>query len=144
MNREWRWLRVAVALVSIVGAASLLSCGTSEANYYFPQSCRLPRWFKDIARPSVDVEVAAYINKRGRELVFDVYSQKRERIAQKTASVRGDRPVSLGEGDSRESFEVISADGVTDVIRVVYDNPHGVSICTVDDPEIWQRLGVSK
>jgi len=137
----WAAMKVACLLTS----AALCSCGGAEANYYFPASCRMPRWFSDIPRASVDVEVAAYINERGRELVFDVYSQKRERLVRKTASERGLEPIRLTlAAGTQETFEVLSADGVTDVIRFVYSDPHGVSICTVDDPDVWRLLGLQK
>jgi hypothetical protein len=135
--------KIALLLACVLGSSSLSSCHMAEANYYFPATCRLPKWFNGITRPSVDVQVAAYINHRGRELVFDVYNQKHELFESKTASIYGLQPIwlTLANG-TKNSFEVISADGVADVIKYVNDDPHGVSICTVDDPEIWKVLDV--
>lgn len=134
----------------------LSSCGLiSESTFLLDSNCRIPKWFNlpvGMTRSSVSVKMSTYIGMDGRFSEFTLYNSKNEKISTLTGKQRGLEPISLmNETDSNSnsntnsftSYEVVTADGITDVVKYVYMKNRGVMFCMLDDPSILKELGVA-
>jgi hypothetical protein len=118
-----------------------------ESTFDLSPESRLPRWFKvpaGMSRDDLTVTMNYYSWPSGRTATFDLYDSHKHTLSHLHGTLRGLEPTRLsttGQGAqlSDPSYEVITVNGVTDVIEhrlaesVFYLN---------DDPIVWKRLGV--
>lgn len=137
--------------VGIVIAAALLllgSCGVfPESSFELAPSSRLPRWIQlpaGLRRDQVTVTLDYYISPLGRTATFSLYDSHRQRLRKVSGSQRGDHPLTLknsspGFAPGYPSYEVITIDGLTDVVEHRAMEP---IFYMTDDPVVRKELGV--
>ena len=132
------------AIWSVTAAALLLgSCGFPEASFALAPSSRLPIWIQlpaGIPRDHVTVTLDYYTAPLGRTATFSLYDSHKQQLRKVSGSQRGDHPLTL-KNSSRgyPSYEVITIDGLTDVVEHRAMEP---TFYMTDDPAVREELGV--
>jgi hypothetical protein len=134
-------IRTLLASFSII----LLSGCISESNFRLSDESRLPRWFKlpeGKTREEVVVRLYYYSNPSGRtaKLIFEDRDGWLS-IDKVAGEIRGSKPLQLesAAGDYDPEYEILSAEGITDIIGHKGSND---LFYMVDDPTVWEELGV--
>jgi hypothetical protein len=132
-------------------AATLLllsSCGVfPESSFELAPSSRLPRWIElsaGLRRDQVRVTLDYYISPLGHTATFSLYDTQRRRLRKVSGSLRGDHPLALknsasGSAAGYPSYEVITIDGLTDVVEHRAMEP---VFYMTDDRAVREALGV--
>ena len=135
----------------IVTAAALVltgSCGIiPEASFELAPTSRLPRWIQlpvGLRRDQVTVTLDYYVSPLGRTAKFSLYDSHRRRLQRVIGSQRGDHPLTLkkpplGFAPGYPGYEVISIDGLTDVVEHRAMEP---TFYMTDDAAVREELGV--
>lgn len=140
--------RAILVLVLIISAVMILAC--SESSFSLATESRLPKWFtvshgqpRDHYRVTLDY----YVSSSGRYAELALYDADSFFAINKVKGVlRGLEPLSLygqpqGASKNLPSYEIITVDGVTDIIEHRQQEP---IFYMVDDPVVWKELGVDK
>lgn len=126
--------------------AHVVGC-IAESNFRLSDESRLPKWFELPAgksREDVTVTLYYYVNPGGRDA--RLFLKERDAwlsIDEVSGMLKGLKPLTL-EGGSPEDdhdFEVMSAEGITDIIEHRGKND---LFYMVDDPAVWKELGVEQ
>ena len=126
-----------------------LMLGSSEANFELASEARLPKWFKlpaGLSRTDVTVTMDYYIPPWGRIAVFIMLDKQGHKLAKVTGKQKDYSPNELknpllGFPSGYPSYEIITVDGVTDIIEHRKMEP---IFYVTDDPNIWKELGVAQ
>jgi len=139
-----RILLVCVALTIL--SSAIIGCEYfPESSFELANESRLPKWFSlpaGLARPDVSVTMNYYVNPWGRDGTFILYDKKKHVLGKISAKLRGEAPLSsngfpAGPGNDYPSFEVITANGKTEIIEHKKMEP---VFYITDDPAIWKTL----
>lgn len=135
-------------ILLIASLCFLVSC--SESNFVLSPESRLPKWF-DIPEGEEQSDYTAtldyYINRNGHKAVLKIKKKHGffwvKRISIKLKSLG---PTSFNGRDSEgllihPSYEVLSAEGITDVVEHKYRNN---IFYMNDDPDVWEKLGIER
>lgn len=124
--------------------------GCVESSFNLAKDSRLPKWFempKGLSRSEVSVTMDYYIMPGGRKATFKLYKiDDYFSLKTITGEQAGLYPIELknsqtGYPNGYPSYEVITVDGVTDIVEHRKMEP---IFYMVDDPAIWKELGVKK
>ena len=132
--------------------ATIILCSAIFGCRYFPESTfqlandsRLPRWFNlppGLSRRDVSVTMNYYIRLGGRDATFVLCDKKQHVLAKVNGKLRDAAPLHLksssqGDATGYPSFEVITANGVTEIMEHKKMEP---IVYIADDPAIWREL----
>jgi hypothetical protein len=120
-----------------------------ESTFELASESRLPKWIAlppGLTRADASITLSYYIMPWGRNTVFilqDAKGQVRTKVRGKT---RGLGPSQLkhppqGFPSGYPSYEVISVNGITDIIEHRKMEP---IFYVTDDPAVWEELGVTQ
>ena len=121
--------------------------GCVESSFSLAPDSRLPRWFtvpEGMPRNKLHVTMDYYVKPSGREAVFKLFDDNGKKLRQVTGSQRGLHPIELknpptGFDRNYPSYEVITVDGVTDIVEHRKMEP---VFHITDDQSIWSELEV--
>jgi hypothetical protein len=125
-------------------------CGPfAESCFDLSPESRLPRWFSlpvGTPRESASVHMCYYLDASGRTATFILRGERNEKLAKASGSVQGRYPLVLkdlpaGYPPGYPSYEIVSVDGITDVIEHRQMEP---VFFINDDPGVWSELGVAR
>lgn len=133
-------------IVAIAIAASMSGC--MESSFILAPESRLPKWFdvpEGLSRDELKVTMAGYVYPGKRVAVFRLQEDKSFFSLKKVTGIaRGSYPLKLknpppGFPKGYPSYEVITVDGITDIIEHRKMEP---IFYVTDDPAIWKEFGV--
>ena len=134
---------------AVVLAASLSGC--MESSFTLAPESRLPKWLhipEGVPREEVTVTMDYYVYPGERTATFTLHQGKSSwgSTNKITGVVRGSQPLQLknpppGFPKGYPSYEVITVDGITDIIEHRRMEP---LFYVTDDPGIWEELGVPR
>ncbi|KAF0187485.1 MAG: hypothetical protein FD168_2555 [Desulfobulbaceae bacterium] len=142
------WKRITRVLVLLLACQLVFGC--AESNFDLAKESRLPKWFNlppNLTRSDVTVTMDYYILPWGRKAVFKLWDKKGNTISQVTGKQKGRYPILIqkskktGMYDGDPSYEIITADGITDIVEHRKMEPI-FYVC--DDPDVWVELGVKR
>ena len=134
-------------IIIIVLIAAIGVTGCAESKFILAPESRLPLWFtipEGETPQDYTVSLTYYIWPSGREAVLELKKKDSWWVTKKVkGSQRGLSPLVLKNStDGRyPSYEVITADGVTDIVEHRRMEP---VFYTVDNPDVWSELGVQR
>lgn len=127
----------------------IVLAGCVESSFNLAPDSRLPKWFAipdGMSRNELHVTMDYYVKPSGREAIFKLFDDKGKILRQVTGLQRGIRPIELknppaGFEGHYPSYEVITVDGVTDIVEHRKMEP---VFYITDDPNIWKELEVDR
>jgi hypothetical protein len=137
-------LLVCVALI-ILSSATIGCEHFPESTFELANESRLPKWFSlpaGLARPDVSVTMNYYVTPGGRVATFLLHDTKRHTLAKIYGRLKGAKPLGsngfpVGPDNAYPSFEVITANGITEIIEHKKMEP---IFYITDDPALWKTL----
>lgn len=142
-------LRRSTMIYAVVIFFSLFAgCGFfPESTFHLASDARLPKWFvlpSGLTRDQVSVDIEYYIGLTGRTATMTLRGPTKQVLQRLSGAVKGRAPTQLksqpaGFSPGYPTFEIITANGVTDVVEHRRLEP--IFYC-VDDAEILAELGV--
>ncbi len=140
-------MKIRTLLNSIVIAAALLVSGCGlfpEASFDLSSQSRLTGWYALPAgtpRSDINVQMNYYVKSSGRTSVFRITNLKTNESVKFRGTQRGLQPIKHKQtSTSRPMYEVITVDGITEVIEHRKMEP---IFYITDDPTILKELGVT-
>jgi hypothetical protein len=136
----------AIARTTLIFAASTIALvGCVESSFVLAPSSRLPAWFEVPAghtRDDLKVTMDYYVRSYGREAVFYLIDSDGRTLTKKRGTQLGLQPlIAKSSVGGYPSYEIITVDGVTDLIEHRVPEPV-FYIC--DDPNVREELGMLK
>jgi len=131
-------------LVTLLIIACPPTRGCVESSFRLSSESRLPKWFASAAVPRDEATVTMdyYTGGLGRTARFILRDGKGRLVAAGVGQLEGYSPLTV-EGrtgpDGHPSYEIITVDGITDVIEHRRMEP---IFYITDDPVVRQNLGV--
>jgi hypothetical protein len=115
-------LRARLVMVTAVVGMALNGCGFfPEATFALSPASRLPSWFKlppGNSRADITVSMSYYVQSNGRVARLEMSTLRGQTISSVTGTLRGLKPSVLpGSHDGYPSYEVISVNGVVEVVE---------------------------
>jgi hypothetical protein len=143
-RRIGRILLLFIAL-AILGSATVGCEYFPEATFELANESRLPKWFNlphGLARPDVSVTMNYYTAPWGRSATFVLHDMKKHVLAKIDGKMKGTEPLQLkmwtqGDTNGYPSFEVITANGMTEIIEHKKMEP---IFYITDNPAVWTEL----
>lgn len=122
----------------------MLGCGLfSEASFNLSSESKLPSWYSlpsNTSRSDIAVKMSYFVKSTGRTATFKVTNLKTNKTKKYHGTLRGLEPIYLKQSlKGRPSYEVITVDGITEVIEHRKLEP---IFYIVDNPVILKELGV--
>jgi hypothetical protein len=124
-----------------------LTTGCAESYFLLSDESRLPLWFEipeSEERNKYSVSLTYYVWPSGREAVLKLEKKDSWLPGEKVvAKQRGLNPIVLKSSPDgrRPSYEVVTADGITDIIEHRAMEP---IFYISEDPKVWSELGVKQ
>ena len=142
---QFGFVKMIFRIFFIIPAFCILGC--MESSFRLAEDSRLPKWFEvpaEMDRGELGVSMDYYSYPSGTYAVFKLYNRYGIRLKKVTGKARGIHPIYLGPEDTDPleqypSYEVITVDGITDIIE---HRKMGPIFYINDDPEVWEKLGV--
>jgi len=129
----------------LVAVSAIALTGCVESSFHLATSSRLPAWFKVPAghtRAELNVTMDYYLFPSGGEAKFTLVDARGRTLSTKRGTTQGLYPLTLRSSlAGYPSYEIITVDGVTDLIEHRVPEPV-FYIC--DDPAIREELGMLK
>jgi hypothetical protein len=119
-------------------------CGLfAEASFNLSSDSNLPRWYSlpaESSRTNITVHMSYFVKSSGRTATFTITNLKTNKTKKYHGTLRGLEPIYLKQSKTgRPSYEVITVDGITEVIEHRKMEP---IFYIVDNPAILKELGV--
>ena len=139
-------LRATVLLV-IVTAACSPTRGCIESNFELARESRVPSWFDippGVSRANLTVELTYWLGPVGRTATVTLRDRGGRKVKSVVATMQGDEPHALVPVAPTgpfpyPSYEILSAEGVTEVVEHRRMEP---IFYVVDDAEVKNKLGI--
>jgi|GWRWMinimDraft_3_1066011.scaffolds.fasta_scaffold01497_2 hypothetical protein len=140
------YLPLTLALLAVITNVA----GCAESSFDLASDSRLPKWFTvtdGTPRGEFRVTMDYYSYPNQSEAVFSLYKKGNLlRLKKVTGLIRKGGPIKLknppaGFPEGRPIYEVITVDGVADIIEHRIKGP---IFYVTDDPDIWKEIGVEQ
>lgn len=115
---------------------ALVASACAESRFTVAEDSRVPRWFTLAAgttRAQVSVELAYYVMPWGRSATLKLFDANGRTLKTVSAKVPGLAPIELDKRVELPVYEVLQADGITEVMEHRHPGP---VVYVVDDPLI--------
>jgi len=134
-------LSLATSRIGCLAAVTVLLSGCAESSFVLAPDSRLPAWFEvppGHTRSEVTVTMDYYVFPTGREAKFKLRDSRGRQLIAKSGASKGLAPLT-SRGSPYPAYEIITVDGVTDVIEHRKMEP---VFYVTDDPIVRRELGV--
>jgi len=118
--------------------------GCTESSFKLSKESRLPKWLNipdGLSRNDVYVTMDYYVESAGRIAIFKLYDKHGNVLRQVTGKQRGLHPIKLNNPSlklhktNRPLFEIITVDGLTDIIE---HRERNSLFHVTDNPKVWK------
>jgi hypothetical protein len=145
VNRRIGRILLACVALTILSSATIGCEYFPESTFELANESRLPKWFSlpaGLTRPDVLVTMNYYVTPSDRVATFTLHDTKKHVIAKMYGKLKGSKPLGLnglpqGPDSGYPSFEVITANGITEIIEHKKMEP---IFYITDDPAVWKTL----
>jgi hypothetical protein len=136
----------AAARLTLALAIAVSAAGCAEATFDLAEESRLPKWFDipaGLDRRDLTVRMSYYGSLSSqRRAVFTMYGRNGDEVGEVTGSLQGTVPISdvphkMGERLPYPGYEVVSANGITEVIE---HRERGPVFHVCDDPVVRAKV----
>ena len=145
VNRRIERILLVCAALIILSSATIGCEYFPESTFELANESRLPKWFSlpaGLTRSDVSVTMNYYVKPWGRTATFVLHDAKDHVIGKIDGKIKGLEPLQLrgfsqSDATSHPSFEVITANGITEIIEHKKMEP---IFYVTDDPAVWKTL----
>ena len=119
--------------------ASVMS-GCVESTFTLANESRLPRFLAlppGLTRSDVSVTMSYYVKASGRSATFILRDKKQQILARVNGKERGLEPLHLKNSPSYPAYEIVVANGITEIVE--HRRPEPIFYVT-DDPDVRKEL----
>jgi hypothetical protein len=149
VNRILKLILPSLVTVMLLSAVVAGCDSLPESSFELANDSRLPIWFnlpQGLSRADVSVTMDYYIKPTGRSATFVLHDKENHILGKVTGTLSGSTPISVKASSQSgttgyPSFEVITAEGVSEVIEHKQMEP---KFYITDDPAVLRALGQSR
>jgi hypothetical protein len=135
-----------IAVLCAISGSAMSGCRYfPESTFELASESRLPKWFTlppGLTRGDVSITMNYYVKPWGRSATFILQNDRNGTLTKVDANQKGLEPLHLknpppGFSPGYPSYEVVTANGVTDIIEHRKMEP---IFYVTDDPAVWNEL----